>query len=115
MLSPEGFDLHLDIYSGCALSGLRWRAHQYFPAGLEHGVFFEQQLDSDFTFKSLRFGDPRDGNIGGFRLTDEALLQDLERKPLFQFHSRGAENGSDRSCRTTLFPDDFPEVGLSNS
>ena len=64
-MPPERFNLH------------RVGTNQYLPAGLEHGVFFEQQLDSDFTFKSLRFGDPRDGNIGGFRLTDEALLQDL--------------------------------------
>jgi hypothetical protein len=78
MLPPERFDLHLvPFYSGCALSSLRWRLYKHLPAGLEHGVFVEQELDSDFAFKSLRFGDPRDGNIGGFRLTDEALLQDL--------------------------------------
>ena len=48
-------------------------------------------------------------------MTDEALLQNLEREPLFQLHSRGAQNGPDRSCRSTLFPDDFTEVALSNS
>jgi hypothetical protein len=34
--------------------------------GLEGSVLFEQLLDSDLSAKSLRFRDPRDGNIGGF-------------------------------------------------
>ena len=48
-------------------------------------------------------------------MTDEALLQDLERKPLFQFHSRGAEDGPDGSCRSALLSDYFAEVALSHS
>ena len=48
-------------------------------------------------------------------MADEALLQNLERKPLLQLHSRGTQNCSDRSCRPALLPDDFAEVGLSNS
>jgi len=34
--------------------------------GFEDSVLFEQLLDSDLSSKSLRFRDPRDGNIGGF-------------------------------------------------
>ena len=48
-------------------------------------------------------------------MTDEALLQNLEREPLFQLHSSGTKNGSDRPCRPALFADDFAEVALSNS
>ncbi len=46
---------------------------------------------------------------------DYALLQNLERKPLLQLHSCGAENGSNRSCRSALLADNFAEVGLSHS
>jgi hypothetical protein len=103
MLPPEQFNLRL-----------------FFPeqdpaARLEGGVFLEQLLDSDLPFEALGSGDPRDGYIGGFRLTDEALLQDLEREPLFQLHSGRAENGSDRSGCSTLLTDDFTQVALSNS
>ena len=48
-------------------------------------------------------------------MADEALLQNLEREPLFQLHSRGTQNGANRSCRSALFPDDFAEVALSDS
>ena len=48
-------------------------------------------------------------------MTDEALLQNFEREPLFQLHSSGTKNGSDRPCRPALFADDFAEVALSNS
>jgi hypothetical protein len=84
-------------------------------ARLEDAVFLEQLLDPDFTFKALGFRYPRDGYIGGFRLTDEALLQDLEREPFLQLHPCRAENGSDRPCCSALFSDDFTEVALSNS
>jgi hypothetical protein len=103
VLTPKELDLSLELQYPHALT---W---------LEDAVLFEQLLDSDLTFKSLSFRDPRDGYIGGFRLTDEALLQDLEREPFFQLHSCCAENGSDRSCCSALLPDDFTEVGLSNS
>ena len=48
-------------------------------------------------------------------MTDVALLQNLECEPLFQLHSGGTKYGSNRSCRSALFPDDFTEVALSNS
>ena len=48
-------------------------------------------------------------------MTDEALLQNLEREPFFQLHSRGTENGSNRPCRPALLPDDLTKVALSNS
>ncbi len=48
-------------------------------------------------------------------MTDGALLQYLERKPFFQLHSCGAEDGSDRSCRSALLSDYFAEVALSHS
>ena len=48
-------------------------------------------------------------------MADVALLQNLEREPLFQLHSCGTENGSNRPCRSALLPDDFTEVALSNS
>src|SRR2546430_9380926 len=84
-------------------------------SGAEYCIIFEQLLDSDLAFQTLCFCDPSDGYEGGFRLTDEALLQNLEREPLFQLHSRGTQNGPDRPCRSALFPDDFAEVALSNS
>ena len=83
-------------------------------SGAENCIIFEQLLDSDLAFQTLCFCDPSDGYEGGFRLTDEALLQNLEREPLFQLHSRGTQNGPDRPCRSALFPDDFSEVALSN-
>ena len=85
------------------------------PARFKDSVLFKQLLDPDFAFESLGFGNPRDGYVRGFRLIDETLLQNLQREPLFQLHSGGAENGSDRPCRPALLPDDFTEVALSNS
>jgi len=84
-------------------------------SGAEYRIIFEQLLDSDLAFQTLCFCDPSDGYVGGFRLIDEALLQNLEREPLFQLHSRGTQNGPDRPGRSALFPDDFTEVALSNS
>jgi hypothetical protein len=48
-------------------------------------------------------------------MTDAALLQNLEREPLFQFHPSGAKNRSNRSRRSALLSDDFSEVALCNS
>ena len=87
----------------------------HLPARLKDRVFLEQLLDPDFTAQTLGFSDPSDGYIGGFRMTDEALLQNLEREPFFQLHSRSTQNGSDRSCGSPLLSDDFTEVALSNS
>ena len=58
-------------------------------SGAEYRIIFEQLLDSDLAFQTLCFCDPSDGYVGGFRMIDEALLQNLEREPLFQLHSRG--------------------------
>src|SRR5262245_13111003 len=82
---------------------------------LEDVILFEHLLDSDFTFQALGFSDPSDGYIGGVRMADGALLQNFQRKALFQLHSGGTENRSNRSCRSALLPDDFTEVALSNS
>jgi hypothetical protein len=49
----------------------------------EYGILFKHLLDSDFTFQALGLCDPSDGYIGGFRMIDEALLQNLERETLF--------------------------------
>jgi hypothetical protein len=69
---------------------------QYDPApGFEEPIVFERQFNPYCAFQPLGFRDPSDRNEGGFRMTDEALLQNLERKPLFQLHSRGAEDGPD--------------------
>jgi hypothetical protein len=48
-------------------------------------------------------------------MTDAALLQNLERESLFQFHSGGAKNRSNRSRRSALLPDDFSEIALGDS
>jgi hypothetical protein len=88
--------------------------HGDLPARLKDLVFLEQLLDSDFTAQALSFSDPRYGYIGGFRMIDEALLQNLEREPFFKLHSRSTQNGSDRSCGSPLLSDHFTEVSLSN-
>ena len=84
-------------------------------SGLEDRIIFEQLLDSNLAFQTLCFCDPSDGYKGGFQLTDETLLQNLEREPLLQLHSCGTQNGPYGSCRSTLFPNNFSEVALSNS
>src|SRR5205809_6357224 len=43
------------------------------------------------------------------------LLQNLKRKPLFQLHPRGAEDGTDGPCRSTLLSNNLTEVALSYS
>jgi hypothetical protein len=55
---------------------------------LEENVIFEHQFNPQGTVQTLGSGDSGDRN-------DEALLQYFERKPLFQFHSCGAEDGPD--------------------
>src|SRR5437870_12520238 len=74
-------------------------------SGTENRVIFEQLLDSDLAFQTLCFCDPSDGYVGGFRLTDEALLQNLERKLFFELHSLGTHNGTNRPCCSTFFSD----------
>jgi hypothetical protein len=106
MLAAKRFDLRLALR---ALTG-----HDDFPSGRENLVFFEQLLDSDFTAEALSLRDPRYGYVRGFWITDEALLQNLEREPLFQFHSGGTQNRSDRTCGSSLLSNDLSEIGLSN-
>jgi hypothetical protein len=65
------------------------RGQNHAPPGNEYRIIFEQLLDSDLAFQTLCFGNPSDGYVGGFRMIDEALLQNLEREPLFQLHSCG--------------------------
>ena len=89
--------------------------HYQSTSRLKDLSIFEEQLDSDSAFQTLGFRDPSDGDEGGFLMTDEALLQNLEREPFFQLHSRGTEDRPDRSCRPSLLPDNFAEVALSNS
>jgi hypothetical protein len=86
----------------------------HLPARLKDRVFLEQLLDPDFTTQALSLSDPRYGYIRGFRMADEALLQNLEREPFFKLHSRSTQNGSDRSCGSPLLSNHFTEVSLSN-
>src|SRR5262249_16450908 len=72
----------------CLTLGTPLGSKQYHPPPFfKESVVLEQLLDSNFALQSLGFCDPSDGYVGGFRLTDEALLQDLQRKPFFQFHA----------------------------
>jgi len=82
MLPAKKLDL------GLTLNGFGSRQNDA-PAGTEYRVIYEQLLDPDLAFQALSFGDPGNGFVGGFRLTDEALLQNFEREPLFKLHSRG--------------------------
>jgi hypothetical protein len=89
------------------------RCKHYLTPGFEEGIILERLLDSDFAFQTLSLCDPGDRYKGG--LTDETLLQNFERKPLFQFHSGGTQYRSYRSCRPTLLTDYLTEVALGNS
>ena len=102
MLVPEPFDFRLRLSDKDALA---------FPEGC---ILLQQLLESDLTFKALRFGDPRDGYVGGFR-ADEALLQNLEREPFFKLHSRSTEDRPNRPGRTPLLTDNFAEIVLRHS
>src|SRR5215470_3059920 len=98
MLSAKKIDF-------CFMSGCFAVPQDHAPACTENRIIFEQLLDSDLAFQTLCFGDPSDGYVGGFRSTDEALLQNLERKPLLELHSSGTQYSSYGPCRSALFSD----------
>ena len=43
------------------------------------------------------------------------MFHDVQRKPMLQFHARGAEYRAHRSRRPTLLPDHFANVALRNA
>ena len=43
------------------------------------------------------------------------LFENLQDKPLSQFHPRSPKKCADREGRATLFSDDFPHIRLSHS
>ena len=86
VLPAEKFDFRLSLV----------RFHQYdLASGFEEPIVFKRQLNPYGAIQPLGFRDPSDRNKGSFRVADEALLQDLQRKPLFQLHSCGTEDGPD--------------------
>ena len=76
MLSAKELDFRIEI-------GTLFCRKYYSSSGLENVVLFKRLLNSDFTLQALGLCDPSDGYIGGFRMIDEALLQNLKRETLF--------------------------------
>lgn len=58
--------------------GFAGRGQCQAPSRLEDCILFEQQLNSYLAFQTLGFRNPGDGNIGGFRMTDEATPKSLK-------------------------------------
>jgi len=58
----------------------------------EHTIIIENRLDAHCTVQTLRPCDACYPNERRFACVYRLLLQDFQRKPLFEFHPRRAEN-----------------------